>query len=762
LSNKLFIKESKNRWKRIVYFFPIQLLWLHFKRNHLLMFFWLLLFMYVTSSMGAKFGVPYLFLAPEYMGGINGLSYLILGLSIGAFLMAFNIYSYILHAHEFKFLATLSKPFLKFCYNNLIIPAAFYLTLVFHSYHFQISQELFEPFKALYHLFMLSLGILFFIVVSMLYFTFSNKNLYKISGKNEEYYNSLEPVIAVKESNFMKETKWYKRMSRAPERKVVTYIFSPFSIRLARSTNHYDKRLLMQVFKQNNISASKFEMGLILSFLSLSIFREVSWMNIPAGGSILIAFTLFLMIFSSLHSWFKGWTLTLLIGAFFVFNFLSNTTDAFKFRNYAYGIDYSVKSTYTWDALKKMNSNKVNNDESYQKTLVILNNWKTKNTVKGSKKKPKLILLNISGGGLRASMYTMRMMQHLDKVTGNSFFDQTQLITGASGGMLGASYYRELKRLQLEDKSINVGDTILAENIARDLLNPLTFGIATTDFLFRYQTITDGSYTYTKDRGYSFEKKLVENLEGVFEDTRLYNNYLPEKEAQIPMLIYSPAVVNDGRRILISPQPISYLTYFNDSVYTSTYHSMENLEFTKLFEDNNPLNLRMTSAMRMNATFPYILPMVSLPTEPPIEVMDAGVRDNYGLKTSLDFMRVFKDWIAQNTSGVILIELRDKQKYFDVENPNNGTIISRLFAPAGAFYANTTKTHDYTNDQILSSVPDWFDGEFDVVTFYMAQDKGEEISMSWHLTSLDKKNIRESINRGDNPQSTARLLELLK
>ena len=45
-------------WRRVVYFFPIQLLLLHLKKNHLLLFAWVLLFAYFTESLGVKYGVP--------------------------------------------------------------------------------------------------------------------------------------------------------------------------------------------------------------------------------------------------------------------------------------------------------------------------------------------------------------------------------------------------------------------------------------------------------------------------------------------------------------------------------------------------------------------------------------------------------------------------------------------------------------------------------------------------------------------------------
>lgn len=143
--------------------------------------------------MGSKFGVPFLFLGPEYLGVINWLSFAILGFSLGGFLMAFNTYSYILHADEFRFLATLSRPFLKFCYNNVIIPLLFYVAYIYKSYHFQIEQELIEPSIAIFNLVCFSAGIVIFIFFSMIFFVYFNKNIFKLSGKDEKYFEGLPP-----------------------------------------------------------------------------------------------------------------------------------------------------------------------------------------------------------------------------------------------------------------------------------------------------------------------------------------------------------------------------------------------------------------------------------------------------------------------------------------------------------------------------------------------------------------------------------------
>ena len=86
------------------------------------------------------------------------------------------------------------------------------------------------------------------------------------------------------------------------------------------------------------------------------------------------------------------------------------------------------------------------------------------------------------------------------------------------------------------------------------------------------------------------------------------------------------------------------------------------IDFASLFKNENPMDLRLLSALRMNATYPYVLPAVWLPSDPVIEVMDAGLRDNNGQESTLRFLNVFRDWINENTSGVLIIQIRSRQK----------------------------------------------------------------------------------------------------
>src|SRR5215216_1319508 len=115
-----FAMNYRQYLTRFLYSFPIQLLVMHLKKNQIMMMYWLVLFGFITESFAKRFGIPFLFLDPEYMGTVGMRSFFVMGLCLGAFIMAFNITSFILNSFRFPFLATLSKTFIKYAHNNFI------------------------------------------------------------------------------------------------------------------------------------------------------------------------------------------------------------------------------------------------------------------------------------------------------------------------------------------------------------------------------------------------------------------------------------------------------------------------------------------------------------------------------------------------------------------------------------------------------------------------------------------------------------------
>jgi len=744
--------------ERLLFFFPFQLFVLHIKRNHFLLLFWLLLYAIISGEFALKFGLPYLFLAPEYLGSVGIRSYAILGFSLGAFIMAFNIYTYILHAHRFPFLGTLARPFFKFCVNNFIIPLSFIVVYIFCSVRFQYWFELLTPQQIAINIFAFLLGNAVFIALAVLYFFPTNKNIYKITGISAE---ELEVLVNKRKAGIRRKSGYYFTRNKQLSWKVSTYLTHPFKVLLARDSTHYDSETLQKVFLQNHVNATLFEMLIISGFFVVGAFQFNPYFIIPAAATTCLLFTVFLMVVSVALSWLKGWTLTVLLALLIIINYASADWNALNAPNYAYGLDYTKEpARYSAAVVDSLNQDLQLVRRDYDHQIAQLNKWlsKTRKDRENPEYKPKLILINTSGGGLRSSLWTLSTLQRLDSLMEGQLMPNTQLMSGSSGGTLGAAFFREL-HLRRDSLAHSINSQYYRDQISTDILNRVIFSLATNDLFIRFRTREIDGKSYTVDRGMAFEDQVNANT-GYILDKKVKDYQRDVDAGNIPILLFAPTVVNDGRRLLISSQSMSYFCHDDDIQSQRLNLGDENIEFNRFFAGHGADNLLMSSALRLNSTFPYVLPYATLPSEPRMEVMDAGLRDNYGIKLTAQYIRVFKQWIDANTSGIIIVQIRDTEKVIEPDRLET-TIIDRLLNPIGSFYGNLFNDQDFNMDQILRLTQAGLTVPIHHIPFEMRFSSDEQVALSWHLTALEKKRVNESIYMPWNKASTTEFARLI-
>jgi len=337
--------------------------------------------------------------------------------------------------------------------------------------------------------------------------------------------------------------------------------------------------------------------------------------------------------------------------------------------------------------------------------------------------------------------------------------NQTFLISGASGGMLAATYYRELYRASLKDKVININNPIYTNNIACDLLNPVFTSMITRDVVAPIQKFNVDHLEFVKDRGYAFEKKLSDNTNGVL-NIQLKDVANDEANARIPLIIYNSVVKSDGRKLMIGTQPMSFMM---KPAALSADSSLipDAIDFAALFKDLNPYNLRVLTALRMNATFPYVLPNVWLPTTPVIDVMDAGLRDNYGQETTLRFIDHFKEWIQQNTGGVLIIQLRDRSNENWQQAFETQSIADMMITPATMLQHNWFKLQDYFQTDQYSYYKK-MDSSIDRISLmYKPEQADKGAAMNFHLSTREKIDVIESFNSPVNQKALQQIKYIL-
>ena len=731
--------------QNIFYSFPVQLFILHFRKHQLILVFWLIVFSTLNGGFLKQYGADALFFTPEYLGGVNFFSGFFTGAAFGFFIMSWNITTFIMHSKRFRFLVATKKPFFKYCLNNSILPLTLLIFYLIRLWSFDLNKELMSVFEIVVLNTGIILGIAFTFIISLVYFFGADiritKNISPIESRSEHLENKQENDEVLFPS----------------ELKLSYYFSGKLKLHKPRTVDHYRKDYLHFVFKQHHIAAILSMFIAFLILLLVGFFLENKFFEIPAAASIFIFFAIMIAIIGSLTYFLQSWSLIAITGFVLLLNWLYQN-EMIDPRNKAYGLNYNIKSLrpeYSKASLQKIcTTTRVDADK--QNMLTILEKWKSRQ----KEEKPSIFFLNVSGGGLRSAEFVMNTLQKLDSATGGEVLNHTFLISGASGGMLAATYYRELYRLSQQDKNIKLNDSKYTDQISSDLLNPVFTSMMARDVFAPLQHFYVDSLKFVKDRGYAFEKKLSENTNNLL-DIQMKDLKAAEQNGTAPLIFYNSVVKSDGRKMILSTQPISFMMK-PINLMKDTSASPDAIDFNIFFEKLHPENIRTLTALRMNATFPYVLPNVWLPSNPVIDVMDAGLRDNVGQETTLRFIDNFKEWIADNTSGVVVLQFHDRMTDNWLHPFQTQSIADILLAPATMLQHNWFKFQEYFQADQLN----YFQTKnisIEKIEFMYVPEKAENsATLNFHLSRREKLDIKGSFYRPYNQQSMKKVLRVLK
>ncbi len=736
-------------WTGFYRSFPVQLALLHFRKYQVLLIFWWIVGSAVAGQFMSNFGAYTLFLAPEYRGHVDFLSALFVGVALGIFVMSWNITTFILFSRFFRFLATTSHPFLKYCLNNAVIPLIFLAYYFVRAFTFERGKELMSLGETMYMMLGFILGLILFLVFSLGYFFGANRTIARELGPASGDANQFRKLYR----------HWKQQgMTNTGLLRVDWYFTSLFKIKAPRDVSHYSETFLDRVFKRHHFAAILSILAAFLVLMTVGYFMDNPYLQIPAAASILIFFALLLAASAAFVYWLGSWTapvaLVLLVGLNLLFEY--NILDT---RNKLYGLDYTRDQpdpAYSRDSIRTLSTpEKQAADKAGM--IHVLENWKARQ----DNPHPTMFLIDVSGGGTRSATFTISVLQKLDSLTGGAFLKRTFFITGASGGMLGATYFRELYRLKNRGLPINLEDPVYVDNISKDLLNPLFSSFVTRDILAPAQSFDVSPYAYVKDRGYAFEEQLDENTGNIL-DHRLGDYKNEEDSASIPMIIYNGTVSRDGRKMMFCTQPISFLMQALPDSAAGVYSDPDAIDFGAFFRRQNPMNVRLLSTLRVGATFPYVLPNVWLPSQPVIDLMDAGLRDDYGQENTVRFMEVFDDWLKENTGKVVLIQIKDRRGTDwgdDFSTPDFTQFFTRPFL---TLQYNWPKLQDYSQDELVSSAAKSFHFNFRKVTFSYIPPEGTTYApLNFHLTAREKQSVVMSLQSREVQASLRNLGTLL-
>jgi hypothetical protein len=375
----------------------------------------------------------------------------------------------------------------------------------------------------------------------------------------------------------------------------------------------------------------------------------------------------------------------------------------------------------------------------------------------GTRTRPRLVVVAAAGGGARSAVWTAAVLEEFERRVGPRFGRHVRLITGSSGGMMAAGLYAAARVHPL-------GRWSVARAVGEDSLWPTIQTMVTRDLAAAFLPIYRDW-----DRGRSLEAAWQRNAPpapggGVSPFRTTFAELLAaEREGLAPSLIFSPTLVEDGRRLLISnldlgdlaAESVPTLATGPDgrTVVKWTEASRSAVEFFRLFPASHG-RFEVGTAARLSNTFPYVTPGVSLPADPPRRVVDAGYFDNYGIDLASRWLLRHREAVRGYCSGVAVIEVRgfplESEKLGvggdDGEGDDRAGLVVGLMAgvstPAEALVNARSAGAYYRNDQLLGVL----DAEFNAVRSgpFLVRAVLEcpgTASLSWSLPARERKRI---------------------
>lgn len=378
-----------------------------------------------------------------------------------------------------------------------------------------------------------------------------------------------------------------------------------------------------------------------------------------------------------------------------------------------------------------------------------------------SSNRPKLVVVCTAGGGIMASAWTTRVLTELDHAAPTvGFMQHVRIITGSSGGIVGAAHCVSAMAGANEPRRLPYDACIDADQLYTAVTTP-SLNESVTWMVLRdlpniwARPLWNVTGVLPWDRG--------EALQAAWEDTSKQHNCgigkslgsLRDLELQgaIPSLIVSPTIVEDGRQLLISNLDLRRLEGV-DIDGDGVIESRSVLSLRALFP-NEIGQLKLGTAARMTATFPFVSPAAELPTDPPIRLVDSGYTENYGVKTACLWLVQHRQELAAQTSGVIVVQLRagmttdQLRDHSGIRSSARWHQFSGLASPLTAVGNARGTTNLVSNEerlylcrhQMQSGGPSDPQVPLDVITF----DCPFDASLNWRLTASEKERLGKGL-----------------
>lgn len=260
-----------------------------------------------------------------------------------------------------------------------------------------------------------------------------------------------------------------------------------------------------------------------------------------------------------------------------------------------------------------------------------------------------IVFVAAHGGGLKANIWTMKVLNDLQQKSQGQFFKQTASLSGASGGMMGLSMYSVLSGVYPNnyDRIAVEIDSVACENFAsRDVA--MTFGYDFIRKLAPFHTL--GKY---RDRSYYAMvryRNVLEDKTAKTLTTESFHSYWKHQIYNTNAQYFPSLIVNTAKTS--GKRGVFYSVAYEDQIFSNS---------DKLSQINDGA-MAFYEAVSSTNRFPALSPAAKIKGYG--HYIDAGAIDNSGLLSSLDlYTYLEKDTLFRKRKKVFVEILNGRSSY---------------------------------------------------------------------------------------------------
>ncbi len=385
-----------------------------------------------------------------------------------------------------------------------------------------------------------------------------------------------------------------------------------------------------------------------------------------------------------------------------------------------------------------------------------------------------IILVATTGGGIQSAGWTARVLTGLNAqitLPASNFSHHLRLISAVSGGSVGAMFFTAAYENGEVPKSSAAN---IVTNAEESSLDQVTWGLAYPDLLFGLLPalkgigvsqsglhLTDSGFIFM-DRGRMLESSWRKRLPPNQADATLLSWQADSANSLRPAVIFNSTLVETGDRYLLSST--GFIEPNGNKARIEQY--LGRWDFFKLYPESD---LRIRTAARLSATFPYVTPAARMLRNdsshsgdgrfyrPEPHAVDGGYYDNYGMASLLDWLNNGLQAAPALHPKIMIIEIRAAP--IGTEGRPKSSSFGALFQLAHPLetMANVRGTgqlsHNALDENLMNRI---YSSQLCEATFEFnnLDPTGcpRTEPLNWHLTRDDKQALETVWNHADSIQ----------